>query len=65
VIDSAFAVHGVRGLRIVDASVFPRIPGIFVAAAVYAIAEKAAETMLRDAECLRRGQSTSLHENIK
>ena len=49
VIDSAFAVHGVRGLRIVDASVFPRIPGIFVAAAVYTIAEKAAEALLRDA----------------
>jgi choline dehydrogenase-like flavoprotein len=49
VIDSAFSVHGVRGLRIVDASVFPRIPGIFVAAAVYTIAEKAAEAMLRDA----------------
>lgn len=49
VLDSAFAVHGVRGLRVVDASVFPRIPGIFVAAAVYAVAEKAAEVMLREA----------------
>jgi choline dehydrogenase-like flavoprotein len=49
VLDSAFKVHGVRGLRVVDASVFPRIPGIFVAAAVYTVAEKAAETILRDA----------------
>ena len=49
VLDSAFSVHGVRGLRVVDASVFPRIPGIFVAAAVYTVAEKAAEAMLRDA----------------
>lgn len=49
VIDGAFRVHGTRRLRIVDASVFPRIPGFFVAAAVYIIAEKAAETILRDA----------------
>lgn len=50
VLDSAFKVHAVRGLRVVDASVFPRIPGIFVAAAVYTVAEKAAETILRDAQ---------------
>lgn len=49
VLDSAFAVHGVRRLRVVDASVFPRIPGFFVASAVYIVAEKAAETILRDA----------------
>ncbi len=49
VLDSAFSVHGVRGLRVVDASVFPRIPGIFVAAAVYTVAEKAAEALLRNA----------------
>ena len=52
VLDSAFSVHGVRGLRVVDASVFPRIPGIFVAAAVYMVAEKAAEAMLRDARSM-------------
>ena len=49
VLDSAFAVHGTRRLRVVDASVFPRIPGFFVASAVYMIAEKAAETLLREA----------------
>lgn len=49
VLDSAFAVHGVRGLRVVDASVFPQIPGFFVVGAVYMIAEKAADTILRDA----------------
>jgi choline dehydrogenase len=49
VLDSAFAVHGVPRLRVVDASAFPRIPGFFVAAAVYMIAEKAADAVLRAA----------------
>ena len=49
VLDSRFAVHGVPRLRVVDASVFPRIPGFFVAAAVYMVAEKAADAILRDA----------------
>jgi len=51
VVDSAFAVHGVKRLRIVDASVFPRIPGFFVASAVYMVAEKAADTVLHAARC--------------
>jgi len=49
VVDSSFAVHGVRGLRVVDASVFPRIPGFFLVSAVYMTAEKAAETLIRQA----------------
>ena len=48
VVDSSFRVHGVEGLRIVDASVFPRIPGYFLATAVYMIAEKAADAILSD-----------------
>jgi choline dehydrogenase-like flavoprotein len=47
VLGSDFSVHGTRGLRVVDASVFPRIPGFFVAAAVYMIGEKAAEMLLQ------------------
>jgi choline dehydrogenase-like flavoprotein len=49
VVDSRFRVHGTRGLRVVDASVFPRIPGFFLASAVYMIAEKAADAVLEDA----------------
>ena len=49
VLDSNFKVHGVRRLRVVDASVFPRIPGLFVVSAVYMIAEKAADAILQDA----------------
>src|SRR5262249_43370636 len=50
VLDSAFRVHGVQGLRVVDASFFPRIPGFFIASAVYMIAEKAADVMLAEAK---------------
>jgi choline dehydrogenase-like flavoprotein len=49
VIGADFAVHGVKGLRVVDASVFPRIPGFFIAAPIYMIAEKAAEVIRRQA----------------
>jgi choline dehydrogenase-like flavoprotein len=48
VLDSAFRVRGTRGLRVVDASVFPRIPGFFIASAVYIAAEKAADAILQD-----------------
>ncbi len=46
VLSSDFRVHGTSGLRVVDASVFPRIPGFFIVSAVYMIAEKAAEVIL-------------------
>jgi choline dehydrogenase len=49
VLDSRLRVHGVRRLRVADASVFPRIPGFFIASAVYMVGEKAAEMMLEDA----------------
>jgi choline dehydrogenase len=41
VLGSDFRVHGTRGLRVVDASVFPRIPGFFIVTAIYMVAEKA------------------------
>lgn len=46
VVDSRFRVHGITGLRVVDASVFPTIPGFFIASAVYMIGEKAADAIL-------------------
>jgi choline dehydrogenase-like flavoprotein len=49
VVDSRFRVHGVTGLRVVDASVFPSIPGFFIVSAVYMIGEKAADAILEDA----------------
>lgn len=49
VLDSNFRVRGVDGLRVVDASVFPKIPGFYIAVPVYMISEKAADVILADA----------------
>lgn len=46
VLDSSFRVRGTTGLRVVDASVFPRIPGTFTAVSTYMVAEKAADVIL-------------------
>ncbi|KAG5758326.1 hypothetical protein H9Q72_013534 [Fusarium xylarioides] len=50
VLDSKFRVRGVAGLRVVDASVYPRIPGTFTAVSTYMVAEKAADIMLAELE---------------
>ncbi len=50
VLSSDFRVHGTQGLRVVDASVFPRIPGFFIVSSVYMIGEKAADVILADAQ---------------
>jgi choline dehydrogenase len=46
VLNSDFQVRGTAGLRVVDASVFPRIPGTFTAVSTYMVAEKAADVIL-------------------
>jgi choline dehydrogenase-like flavoprotein len=48
VLDSNFRVHGTQGLRVVDASVFPRIPGFFIVSSIYMIGEKAAAVILSE-----------------
>ncbi len=45
VVDTNFQVHGTKNLRIVDASVFPKIPGFFIVTSVYMIGEKAADVI--------------------
>ena len=54
VLTSDFKVKGAGSLRVVDASVFPRIPGLFILSSVYMIGEKAADVILADA---KRGSS--------
>jgi choline dehydrogenase len=49
VLDSRFRVLGTQGLRVVDASVFPKIPGYFIVSAVYMVSEKASDVVLEDA----------------
>jgi choline dehydrogenase-like flavoprotein len=49
VLSSDFKVHGTEGLRVVDASVFPRAPGLFIVSAIYMIAEKAADAIVASA----------------
>ncbi len=49
VLDGRLRVHGVPRLRVVDASIFPRIPGYFIVSAVYMAAERAADLILEDA----------------
>jgi choline dehydrogenase-like flavoprotein len=50
VLDHKFRVRHTTGLRVVDASVFPSIPGFFIVSAVYIAAEKAADDILADAD---------------
>jgi len=50
VLDGSFRVRGVEGLRVVDASSFPKIPGTFISLPIYMISEKAADVILADAK---------------
>ena len=50
VLDSRFRVRGTKGLRVVDASVFPKIPGYFIVSAVYMVSEKASDLIAEDAQ---------------
>lgn len=49
VLDAAFRVRGgVTGLRVVDASAFPVVPGYFIQLPLYLLAEKATQAILAD-----------------
>jgi choline dehydrogenase len=49
VLDSRFRVRKTKALRVVDASVFPRIPGYFIVTPIYMISEKASDVIREDA----------------
>lgn len=47
VLDGDFHVRGVKNLRVVDAGVFPHIPGYFIVLPIYMISEKAADVIIQ------------------
>lgn len=49
-VDSEFRVNGVNGLRVVDGSVFPHVPGGFPVAATFMISRKAFNTIVSGLE---------------
>ena len=53
VLDNDFKVRGTTNLRVVDASIFPYIPGFFIVTPTYMIAEKASEVILEATKPLR------------
>ena len=58
VLDSRFRVRDgngsvIQGLRVVDASIFPKIPGYFIATNIYMASEKAADVIIEDASKVR------------
>ena len=54
VLDTRFKVRDTQGLRVVDASIFPKIPGLFILSAIYMAAEKAADVIVADAREIDR-----------
>lgn len=48
VVDNRLRVHGLNGLRVVDASAFPSVPSCNTQAPVYMLAERAASLILED-----------------
>ncbi|KAL8759407.1 MAG: hypothetical protein Q9199_000776 [Rusavskia elegans] len=64
VVDTRLKVHGVNGLRVVDASIFPMIPRGNIQSSVYAVAEKAADLILEDWQGQKQGFPSSLADFV-
>ncbi|KAH6866736.1 hypothetical protein BKA58DRAFT_210807 [Alternaria rosae] len=48
VLDTRLRVRGIEGLRVVDASAFPRCPGAFPAVSTFLLSERATDLVLED-----------------
>lgn len=64
VVNGRLQVHGVRNLRVIDASVFPIIPDARIQNPVYMVAEKGADMIKADHPALYL-QKESLVERVK
>lgn len=53
VYDSNFKVRSTDGLRVVDASVFPKIPGFDIALPLFIVSEKASHAIIKAAQHIR------------
>jgi choline dehydrogenase len=65
VLTSDFKVHHTERLRVVDASVFPRAPGLFIVSAIYMIGEKAADQIIADARKETQGRRVAFPADQK
>src|SRR5262249_28257225 len=63
VLDCRFRVRGTQRLRVVDASIFPKIPGFFILSAIYMIAEKASDAIIADAREIDRKRKMIAESN--
>ena len=59
VLDWNFKVKGTANLRVVDASIFPEIPGLFIVVPIYMIAEKASDLIIDEARETPAGNKRS------
>jgi len=67
VLHSDFKVRGTEGLRVVDASVFPKIPGFFISLPLYMVSAKASDDSGGAIDVAKRFSSyfSALHEQRK